>query len=353
MQPPTRAAEALAGACLALAAATMSPSAGAQSAPDRDPMLAETLFQSGKELLAAGDTAAACPKLAESQRLDPAGGTVLLLGLCYQQGKQWASAWVAFNDAVSMARKDGREDREKRAREQLTAVEARLSRLALRLDAATRALAGLVLRRDGREIPAAAWDTPLPIDPGPHTLEAQAPGHQPWRTSFTVPDERSSPIVAVPALEPTPLAPAPSSSPVASASAPPAVSALPPGEPARSPWHTAALITGGVGVVALGAGTYFGLHTMSLSRDANEACPTSACSDRGAVDKSRDAARDARLANLTLGLGAFAVGGAVLFYFVGRPGTSPPSTGQWRVTPDARLLPGGHAHANLSLEGSW
>ena len=53
----------------ALAVAAWALAAGAQP---KDPVAAETLFREAREAAKKGDYAAACPKLAESQRLDPA-----------------------------------------------------------------------------------------------------------------------------------------------------------------------------------------------------------------------------------------------------------------------------------------
>ena len=49
--------------------------------------------------MAAGDYAAACPKLAESQSLEPAADTALDLGICYQNASQ-----AAFKLAHDLAR---------------------------------------------------------------------------------------------------------------------------------------------------------------------------------------------------------------------------------------------------------
>src|SRR5687767_13153220 len=46
---------------------------------------AEPLFNEGRELLEKGRFAEACPKLARSQALAPAVGTLLNLGYCWEQ----------------------------------------------------------------------------------------------------------------------------------------------------------------------------------------------------------------------------------------------------------------------------
>jgi len=59
---------------------------------------AEALFQEGRALLMAGKAEQACPKLEDSQRLDPATGTLMALALCHEQEGKLASAWAAFAD---------------------------------------------------------------------------------------------------------------------------------------------------------------------------------------------------------------------------------------------------------------
>ena len=74
--------------------------AGGARADDKpDTVRASALFAEGRRLMAAGDFGAACPKLAESQALDPQPDTALDLGICYEKASE-----VAFKAAHELAR---------------------------------------------------------------------------------------------------------------------------------------------------------------------------------------------------------------------------------------------------------
>lgn len=75
-----------AAAVLASAAIWSATPASAQTA--NESALAESLFRKGRELMDAEQFGAACPKLAESQRLDPNLATQLNLGACYEFTRQ-------------------------------------------------------------------------------------------------------------------------------------------------------------------------------------------------------------------------------------------------------------------------
>jgi len=128
--------------------------------------------------MAKNEHAKACPMLVESQRLDPGGGTLLNLALCYEGEGKLATAQLALNDAMSQAAKDGRADRETLAREHLAAIAPRVPKLTLL--AAPHPPRGLVLELDGITMSAATSGVPLPVDPGPHEVRLSAPGYATW-----------------------------------------------------------------------------------------------------------------------------------------------------------------------------
>jgi hypothetical protein len=277
-----------------------------------DAALAEQLFRDGKEGMAAGRYAEACPKLAESHRLDPAGGTLLTLALCHEAEGRTASAWAEFTDALAMAKRDGRADREAVAREHATALLPRLRRLAFRVAPDAASVANLVIRRDGVEVGRAAWDVAAPVDPGVHVIEALAPGYEPFSTTIAVEQDGATATAAVPLLVKLPT------------QATPPVAIAPGADAQRGPsaLRIASYVTGGVGIVSLGLGTAFAISAKSKRDDANATCPTTLCNDAAAVDASQSAGRAADIATGAFIVGAVALAGGVALFLLSRDGAS-------------------------------
>src|ERR1019366_353360 len=178
-----------------------------------DKATAQALFDEGKRLMEQEQYAKACPKLADSLRLDHGIGTMLNLAICYERNGQTASAWATFKDAAGEARVAGQVEREKLARDRAAALEPRLARLAI-VVARESAVDGLLVRRDGEPVPTSSWGLPVPIDPGEHAIEASAPGRKPWATAVAV-TAASSSEVSVPPLEPEVVVPVKPSPPAA------------------------------------------------------------------------------------------------------------------------------------------
>src|SRR6185503_17629353 len=90
---------------------------------------AEALFVEGKRLMGAGNYAEACPKIAESQRIDPGPGTLLTLATCYDRSGKTASAWTTYKDALGVIDPVKRKEWAARAKERVAALEPSLSKL--------------------------------------------------------------------------------------------------------------------------------------------------------------------------------------------------------------------------------
>ena len=176
---------------------------GHRASGSDDPVaLAEALFQEGQRLLERGDAHAACPKLAESLRLDRATGTLLALAMCHEVDGHLASAWAEYLEVIARAKRDGRPDREEAARQYAHALEARLSTLDIAVPAAVARIPGLVVERDGVALESPAWSMGIPVDPGPHVVTATAPGRQAFTTTVVVGAVADHQTVTVPLLAP-------------------------------------------------------------------------------------------------------------------------------------------------------
>ena len=108
---------------------------GVAHAGSSDQVTAEALFSEGRRLMTAGKLDEACPKFAESQRLDPAPGTLLNLAACYERAGKTASAWNAFREAEVAAGRAGQKDRAAFAKKQWTRLETKLSLVTISLAA--------------------------------------------------------------------------------------------------------------------------------------------------------------------------------------------------------------------------
>lgn len=256
--------------------------------------------------MTAGALAEACPKFAESQKLDPGAGTLLNLAACYERNRQTASAWATYTDAAIAAERSNRADWATKARQKAAALQPTLSKLSI-LVPHTSEVAGLEVKRDGAVVGSGEWALPIPVDPGPHVVEASAPNKKKWTTTVQVGTSKDQIAVSVPSLEDAEIdagAVAPRTAPLAPSQRTPAADETSPGSTQR----TLGLAILGVGVVGAALGTVFGLNATSKHTDAKANCNAdqSACNSAGAGQM-----KDARSA-ATLSTVAFIVGGAAL-----------------------------------------
>jgi len=294
--------------------------------------LAESLFREGKRLSNERKFVEACPKFAESYKLDPGLGTLLNLAICHEAEGKPATAWAEFSEASSRAKREGDTDRAALADEHVRALEPKLARISIAL-APGASVPGLVIKFDTRELAPAALGLPIAVDPGKHVLEASAPGKDPSIQSIDTPSTPTTLTVTVPVLKdsaPVAAAPAAVAAAPLPAAAPPPAPAAPPAS-SRSNMNTGAIVLGvATGVFAVGS-VVTGVLYSSKRNDFNDA---NSSNDPSRFDK-RDEAQTMGTVNAVL-LGGTAVSAGFLVYFLVSGGTHespPPSAARLRLTP--------------------
>lgn len=197
----------------AAAALAVSVSGVARAEPtSEERALASLLFEDGRKLMDEGQLDKACPKLEESQRLDPGGGTLLNTALCHEKQGKVATAWAEFTEARGMARTDDRPERFAFAEEHLAALAPRLAWVIVRVLPESQP-ATLQILRNGRPLSRTTWNTRVPVDPGKQRIEAQADGWEPWSTEIDDVVEGAEREVTVPPLVERPKPPPPRTPP--------------------------------------------------------------------------------------------------------------------------------------------
>ncbi len=299
------------------------------SASDR--AAARVLFDDARKLMSAGNYADACPKLEESQRLDPGIGTQFNLADCQEHVGKTASAWTNFLEAASSAKAAGQAPREKAARERAAAVEAKLSRLSVVVQGGD--VFGLEVKRDGAPVGKALWGTAVPIDPGAHTIVATAPGKKRFEQKIVVGQGGPTALVTVPKLEDdpsaaaAPIAPVPAG-PLAPAPVEPAPSgAPPPADEAPGSWmKPAGFVAGGIGIAGIAVGAAFGVVASSKLSSSKEQCrtddPNKCTPDGVSLRESAQSAGTVSTIAFIAG-GVFVAGGVALL--VAAPSSSKPA----------------------------
>jgi hypothetical protein len=274
---------------LALALASSAP------AEAGDPAAAEALFRAGRTALSRGDYATACAKFAESQRLDPAAGTLINLGECSERLGLLATAWQYYHAAADRLAGDARIDI---VNARLADLERRLSRLTLTL--APGAPPGTHLTRDGEPLGDASLGVAVPVDKGPHVVVVSSPGRSPREVAITL-DVGESKTVAV---EPGPATANQGSS--------------------GGGLRTGGIVVLGLGAASLAVGIATGIMTMQRKSAVEANCKQQVCNPDGVQAASEGKTFSAvSTTTFVVGLAALAAGATMIAVGTRAP---PPST---------------------------
>jgi hypothetical protein len=261
---------------------------------------AAKLFDEAKALMDKSNFPEACPKLAESEGLDPQVGTLLNLAVCYELTHMTASACATWRDAAAAAGARGQAERAELGRERAERACSQAPQIVVNVTPQA-GEATIAVTLANAALPREQWGVPTKLDPGEYEVRATESGHQPWSARFVV-DEAHAPVVTVPALTPLP---APASTPAEGPAAPTRSRAL----------VTAAWVSAGIGVAAVGVGVGFGVAAMNSVDASNESgrCVGNNCNAEGSSDRDR-ARHQATVADVGfIAGGAALISGAVLW----------------------------------------
>jgi hypothetical protein len=299
---------------------------------------ADRLFNEAKALAEQHRYADACPKLEESQKLDPAIGTQFNLADCYEHLGRTGSAYRLFTKVANLARETGKFEREQSARARAATLESKVARLKLVVPFSAQGIEGLTIRADDQTVAQADWGSRLPVDPGDHRISATAPGRQAWAGSVHVEAGGSAEImVEAPAAMEHPAEPPP---------------------PSKSTWttqKTLAVVAAGVAVVGVAVGSAAGVIALSKHSDAEGECPSDVyhlrCPTPGGRDDWNAATSAGNVSTIGFAAGGAALAAAVILWLTAPSSSSPPpSTALSR----ARLLPMVSVRSpGLGLEGAF
>ena len=296
-----------------LLVALLGPARALAAPPQTDPRAADSLYQRGKAALAAGDLETACARFAESQRLDPAPGTLLNLGECETQQGKVASALAHIEEARRLL--PPADFRVPFAEEKIAALAQRVPLVTLVLVTPT---GGVSIERDGVSVTGSLGKA-LPMDPGARELVVRAPGHADARVVITLKErERRTVELSCGPLLPEPTVRRTSVDRPASRSV-----AGPSPSDRGNVQRAAGLASGAIGVGGLAIGTVLGILAKVTDDAALSHCPNgpSGCTPQG-VSGGQSAQNQASLSDVAfIAGGLLLAGGAVVYLTAPHVGT--------------------------------
>ena len=288
--------------------------------------VAEALFRTARGEMKAGKYAEACPKLAESQRLDPSPGTILNLAICEERRGRIATAWVKFKELLDTTRPE--DPRARLAREHIAALGPSIPHLRIRLEVQPGQT--LVVLLDGAKLGPASLDVPLPIDPGPHRVEVSDERGRKSEQSVDVRLGEQAELTLTPPGGDAPVTaradrhtlPEPERALAvrrAPASPKTGESLAVRERSSTSALEIAGLMGGGAGIVTLGAAVVFALQAKALDEESREDghCDDVDCDSIG-MPLRKEALAKGDVASLLAMTGGVFVAGGLTLYLVGR-----------------------------------
>ena len=283
------------------------------------PSEADTLFEAGRVAAEHGDFATACPKFAESQRLDPGAGTLMNLADCEERSGRLVEAWQHWQQAI--AQLGAKDDRVAFATRRAAALEPQVPRLVLHLLAGTPP--GTHLKCDDVDLgspelkPGISFTSaPLPLNPGEHVVLVDAPGRraQEFRVTLRLREHRSMDVAPGDAVAPE--------APLRATMTP--TSAIPPAPSgAAGRVSPIGLVAGGAGIVALAVAAVAGAETIRLKNIVTDHCNAARACDGQGLEAGSSGKTMSAVSTVAFVAGVAGIGAGLYFVLIDAKNSAP------------------------------
>jgi hypothetical protein len=278
---------------------------------------AERLFREGRTAMEAGDLVHACPKFAESEKLDPAPGTLLSLADCEERARSFVRAREHYQLAASGFPK--KDPRRAFATGRAQAVEKRVAHVTLRLSGDAPADASV--RLGETVVPRSDLGTSTAIDPGDVQVKVSAPGRKDNAFIVTFAEGETKDVACELGAPETARAEASTATAPVPSPADDRVSAS-----SSDPRLTVSYVLLGLGAASLIVGGVSGVLAAGKAGTVKDHCDASSACDQEGVDAASAGRFLAPLSTVTLIAGAVLAGAGAYFFFASAKGHKAPPT---------------------------
>lgn len=260
-------------------------------------------FGQALALQTAGDWAGALSLLKEVAAVKSTPQVRFNMALCEEKLGRLVAALGDYELAAADARASEADQVAEEVESRLESLRQRIPKITIKRGSGAEAAEVAV---DGVSVGDQVIGTPMPTDPGPHTIDAKASGFKPFRKGVRLAEQQTETIEVV--LEPEPV--------------PPPGAGLGGGggrAGGRSPVF--GYVLGGIGIASLGAsGLFFGLRAAKIS-DLDKACPNRTCPSSDQQSDIDAGKLYTTMANVTLAVGVAAIAGGIVLVLTSGPST--------------------------------
>jgi hypothetical protein len=261
-------------------------------------------FGQALALQTAGDWAGALALLKDVAAVKSTPQVRFNMALCEEKLGKLVAALGDYELAAADARAEKADLVAEEVEGRLESLRARIPKITVKRGAGADTA---IVAVDGVSLGDQVIGTPMPTDPGPHTVEAKAPGFKPFRQSLRLAEQQSETVELVLEAEPVPPPNAPSAVQLRSGG--------------RSPVY--GYVIGGIGIASLAtSGVFFGLRASKIS-SLDKACPDRQCPSSAQQSDIDAGKRYTTLANVTLAVGVAAVAGGLVLVLTSGPSSEP------------------------------